>query len=142
MPSTYTSLYYHLVFSTKDRIPMLTKDWRENMHSYLGGIIKNMKGTPLAIGGIEDHVHLLVGLKPTHCLSDVMREMKSSSSDWASTDAGRKKFSWQIGYFAATVSPTQIKKVEKYILNQERHHHSQSFQDEYIELLELGGVEY
>lgn len=101
-----------------------------------------MNGKSLAIGGIEDHVHLLVSLRPTHCLSDVMREMKSSSSDWASSVAGKKKFSWQPGYFAATVSPTQIEKVKRYVLNQERHHKQQTFQAEYIELLELGGIEY
>jgi REP element-mobilizing transposase RayT len=120
---------------------MLTKDWRGNMHAYLCGIINNLNGVPLAIDGIEDHVHLLVGLRPTHRISDIMRELKSGSSDWASNTAGRN-FNWQPGYFALTVSPSQIERVRRYILNQEQHHEKQTYQEEYVEMLELSGIEY
>ena len=141
MPATYCSLHYHLIFSTKERLPMLSKDWRGAMHTYLGGIVKNLNGVPLAVGGLEDHVHLLVGLRATHCLSDFMRELKSGSSEWAHATAG-KKFAWQPGYAGLTVSPSQIEKVKHYVLEQEEHHRRQTFQEEYLELLKLSGIEY
>ena len=82
MPSTHTSLHYHLVFSTKERIPTIRADIRERVHAYLGGVIRGIGGTPLEIGGVADHVHILVGLKPTHVLADVMRVLKADSSKW------------------------------------------------------------
>ena len=121
MPATHTCLHFHLVFSTKNRSQLLTDEWRANMHAYLGGIIRNMKGVPVAINGTADHVHLLAGLRATHCLSDVLRDLKSSSSDWATATAG-KKFAWQPGYFGVTVSPSQLKRVKEYIARQEEHH--------------------
>ena len=110
MPATYCSLHYHLIFSTKDRLPMLTNDWRGEMHAYLGGIVKSLNGVPVATGGVEDHVHLLACLRATHCLSDVLRELKSGSSEWAHVTAGKNAFAWQPGYFGSTVSPSQIEK--------------------------------
>src|SRR4028119_158742 len=83
MPSTHTSLHYPLVFSTKDRLPLITADWREDLYGYMGGIVKNQGGVLLAIGGIEDHVHLLVGLTASHRLDYFLRELKASSSGWA-----------------------------------------------------------
>ena len=77
MPATYCGLHYHAVFSTKDRYPTITKDWRDNLHAYLGGIVKNLDGIPVAIGGIEDHAHILIGLRTTHAIADVMREVRS-----------------------------------------------------------------
>jgi putative transposase len=142
MPSTYSSLHYHLVFSTKDRLPMITSDWRDNLHAYLGGITRNLKGVPVAIGGVEDHVHMLIGLRPTHRLDYALRDIKSGSSDWAHETVGKSKFSWQPGYAAVTVSPSQIERVKQYILNQEKHHRRRSFQEEYLELLKLSGIEY
>jgi REP element-mobilizing transposase RayT len=142
MPATYCSLHYHLIFSTKDRLPMLTDDWRGDMHAYLGGIVKSLNGVPVATGGVEDHVHLLAGLRATHCLSDVLRELKSGSSEWAHVTAGKKTFAWQAGYFGSTVSPSQIEKVRRYILNQEEHHRRKSFREEYLEILRLSGIEY
>jgi putative transposase len=142
MPATYCSLHYHLIFSTKDRLPILTKDWRSDMHAYLGGIVRKLKGVPVAINGSEDHVHLLVGLRATHCLSDLLRELKSGSSEWAHATVGRKSFAWQPGYFGATVSPSLIEKVKQYVRNQEEHHRRKSFQEEYLEFLRLSGIEY
>ncbi len=142
MPSTHLSLHYHLVFSTKDRLPTITKDCRDNLHAYLGGITRELKGVPLAIGGVEDHVHLLVGLRATHRLDYVLRDVKSGSSLWAHDTAGRRKFDWQPGYAGVTVSPSQLERVKRYILNQEKHHQRQSFQEEYLALLKLSGIEY
>jgi len=80
MPSTYRSLHFHIVFSTKERFPLITKEWRERLHSYLGGIVNGLEGVPLVIGGIEDHVHLLIGLKSKHRLDYFLRDLKADSS--------------------------------------------------------------
>lgn len=121
---------------------MIGADWRDSLHAYLGGIVKDAGGTPLAVGGIADHVHLLIGLKPTHRLSDFVREIKSGSSEWAHNNPGRKKFFWQPGYGAYTVSPSSLERVSKYILDQPKHHRRRTFQEEYVEMLEMSGIEY
>jgi len=142
MPATHLSLHYHLVFSTKNRVPWIATDWRADLHAYLGGIVSGIRGVPLAVGGIEDHVHLLVGLRATHRLDYVLRDIKADSSGWVHKVVGQKKFAWQSGYLGLTVSPSQIERVKHYILNQEKHHRRQSFQEEYLELLRLSAVEY
>lgn len=142
MPTTYCSLHYHVVFSTKDRYPTITKDWRNTLHAYLGGIVENLGGVPLAIGGIEDHAHILIGLRATHRLDYLMRDVKSGSSEWVHGTVCKRKLGWQPGYFGVTVSPSHIERVKRYILNQEEHHRHKSFQDEYIEMLKFAGIEY
>ena len=142
MPSTHTSLYFHLVFSTKNRLPLITGEWKEKMHAYLGGIVRNQKGVALAVGGVENHVHLLVSLNATHCLSDFMRELKASSSGWIHREIGLKNFAWQVGYGAFTVSPNNLERVKNYVLHQEEHHKKQTFEKEYVGLLKASGVEY
>lgn len=142
MPSTHLSLHYHLIFSTKDRVTCIHKDWRDRLHSYMGGILKDLKAIPETIGGVEDHVHLLVGLRATHCLADVLREVKSASSKWVHEEMKKPLFSWQDGYGAFTVSASQIEAVKKYIANQEEHHCKKTFQEEYLDFLKQSGVEY
>lgn len=122
MPATYCSLHYHAVFSTKDRSLTITRDWRDNLHAYLGGIIKNLGGVPIAIGGIEDHAHILMGSSATQAIANVMREVKSGSSEWVHTRIGKKSFGWQPGYFVVTVSPSHVERVKRYVLHQEDHH--------------------
>lgn len=142
MSSTHLSLHYHLIFSTKDRVAIIQKEWRGRLHSYLGGIVNDLGGVPESIGGVEDHVHMLIGLRATHCLADVLREIKSSSSKWVHNDIGKARFSWQEGYGAFTVSASQIPVVKRYIELQESHHQKRTFQDEYREFLDQSGVEY
>ena len=140
--STYLSLHYHLVFSTKDRCPFIQRDWRDRLHGYLGGTVNGLQGIPEKIGGVEDHVHLLVGLKATHCLADFMRELKKAASIWVHDELGKKEFSWQEGYSAFTVSATARESVMAYIAEQESHHHKTSFRDELESMLERAGVAY
>lgn len=121
---------------------MIAKDWRERLHSYLGGIVKGLEGVPLAIGGIEDHVHLLVGLKSSHRLDYFLRDVKADSSGWVHREIGKRTFAWQKGYAAFSVSPSDLDAVKRYILNQEEHHRSKTFQEEYLELLKANGIEY
>ena len=142
MPSTHLSLHYHLVFSTKNRIPLIAKAWRPDLHAYLGGTVRGINGVPLAIGGVEDHVHLLIGLRATHRLDYVLRDIKADSSSWVHRTVGVRRFEWQIGYFGVTVSPSDIEPVRMYVLNQEEHHRRQTYQEELLELLRLAGIEY
>ena len=142
MPSTYLSLHYHLVFSTKHRAATIDASWRSQLHDYLGGTVRGLGGVSQGVGGVADHVHLLVGLKATHCLADVLRELKKASSVWVHEEIGVKAFAWQEGYAAFTVSPTLREAVQQYIADQELHHRRQSFRDELIAMLQRAGVEY
>ena len=141
MGSTFFSLHYHIVFSTKERRPFLRREWRPRLHSYLGGIINGMNGVPEIVGGVEDHVHLLASLRPIHRVADVFRDLKRDSSNWVKENFDRR-FSWQEGYAAFTVSPSAIDPVRNYIANQEAHHGKHSFVDELRELLGQAGIEY
>ena len=142
MASTYLSLHYHLVFGTKNREPFIAPLWRSRLHEYLGGTITGLGGFPQGIGGVADHVHLLVGLKATHCLADILRELKKASSVWVHEQIDLQTFAWQEGYAAFTVSATARPAVHKYIANQEEHHRARSFREELIEMLEQAGIEY
>lgn len=142
MSSTYLGLHYHVVFSTKHREPLIKRDWLPELHDYMGGIIRGLKGTPRYVGGVSDHVHLLFDLNATHTLSEIMRELKKASSTWCRGQRGGKDFVWQEGYSAFTVSATALGAVGSYILNQEEHHRTKSFREELIELLEKAGVHY
>jgi putative transposase len=142
MGSTYLSLHYHLVFSTKNREPTIAPAWRARLHDYLGGIVHGLGGVSQRVGGVEDHVHLLVGLKATHCLADFMRELKKASSVWVHEEIGSKRFAWQEGYAAFTVSATSRPAVARYIDNQDEHHRGRAYRQELIEMLEKAGIEY
>jgi hypothetical protein len=108
----------------------------------LGGTVEGLKGFPQGVGGIADHVHLLVGLKANHCLADFMRELKKASSAWVHDEIGMSPFAWQEGYAAFTVSASTRTTVRNYIANQEEHHRKKTFQEELVEMLEKAGVEY
>ena len=108
----------------------------------IGGCLNTAGAIPIAIGGTADHEHLLVGLRATHRLADVVKDIKVASSKWVHQEIGLRLFSWQSGYGAFTVSPSQIEKVRQYVLNQELHHRKKTVQEEYVELLKLAGVEY
>ncbi len=142
MPSTYLSLHYHIVFSTKNREPLLDQNWRLRLHEYMGGTVRGLGGIAEEVGGVADHVHLLIALKSTHSLADIMREVKKSSSLWVHREIGEPAFAWQEGYGAFTVSATSCDKVRKYIANQETHHQANSFRDELVTILEQAKVEY
>jgi REP element-mobilizing transposase RayT len=142
MPSTHTSLHYHIVFSTRSRARLIHDEWRAELHRFLGGTIKSLEGIPLNVGGVEDHVHLLVGLKPIHKLADVLRDLKKSSTKWIHERGHARQFTWQKGYGAFTVSKSNLVKVRQYIGDQEEHHKRKTFQEEYRELLERHGIEY
>jgi putative transposase len=140
--SSYLGLHYHLVFGTKNREPLIAPEWRPRLHEYLGGTISGLGGFPQGGGGAADHVHLLVGLKATHCLADVLRELKKASSAWIHETIGLRSFAWQEGYAAFTVSATARESVRGYIAHQEEHHRVKSFREEWIAMLDKAGIEY
>lgn len=142
MPSTHLSLHYHLIFSTKGRIPMIEKTCRDRLHAFLGGEVRTCGGVAQCIGGTNDHVHLLIGLRATHRLCDVLEDIKSGSSKWVHEELGKPKFAWQEGYGAFTVSASQFGNVKRYIERQEEHHRRKTFQEEYLEFLKQSGIEF
>jgi len=141
MTSTYTSLHYHIVYSTKHRIPFISKTILPELHRYLAGATKGQKGHPIAIGGIEDHVHMLVSLPQSARIDYFVRDVKKESSKWMHGKSVLQ-FEWQIGYAAFTVSPNARKNVYGYVMNQEAHHREETFIDELKRLLDYAGIKY
>jgi putative transposase len=142
MPSTHLSLHCHVVFGTKDRLALIDPQWRESLHAYLGGILRDLGGVPEAVGGMADHVHILAGLKATHRLSDVLRDLKRGSSEWVHSIIGLRQFTWQEGYGAFTVSSSKREAVRQHIAGQEEHHRTRTFREEYAEFLQRHGVAF
>jgi putative transposase len=142
MSSTHLSLHYHIIFSTKERRASINDDWRNRLHAFIGGCIKTLGGIPEAIGGTRDHIHILIGLRATHRVADVVKEIKVASSKWIHDELKHGLFGWQNGYAAFTVSVSQVENVRSYILNQEKHHQNKSFQEEYVGILKQANVDY
>jgi REP element-mobilizing transposase RayT len=142
MSSTHLSLHYHIVFSTKERRAMIGDEWRPKLYAFLGGAVKVLGGVPEAIGGTNDRVHLLIGLRATHYLANVVKDIKTSSSRWIHAEIRNNLSAWQIGYGAFTVSVSNLEKVENYILKQEKHHREKNFEFDYITLLKLSQTDY
>lgn len=141
--STFTQIYYHLVFSTKDRVPALAVAERENLFRYIWGVLKNKDCHLYRIGGVEDHIHILTGLHPTNALADLIKDIKVSTGKWIKENRVFPKFThWQDGYGAFTVSHGDKDDVIEYIKGQEEHHKKVSFKDELREFLFKHGVEF
>lgn len=138
----YLSLHYHILFATKHRVPAIDRRWRERLHAYMGGTLKGLDAFPQATGGWNDHVHLLVGLKATHVLADVVRELKKASTSWVREEIGLRDFAWQEGYAAFTVGWREREIVRGYIDAQEEHHGSRSYAEEVVVLLNDHGVDF
>jgi REP element-mobilizing transposase RayT len=143
MGHTYTALHYHIVFGTKGRAPSISPDIQTRLYEYIGGIVRSENGILIAIGGMPDHVHLLATFHPTSCVTDMLRRIKTNSSKWAHENLrGMQAFAWQVGYAAFTVSQSILGDVEAYILNQQTHHASLSFEDEFLAFLQRHGIQY
>ncbi len=143
MGNTYTSLHYHIVFSTKNRERWITQDVKTRIWAYLGGIASENKMTPIQIGGIEDHVHVLTGAPASLAPCKIAQLIKGGSSAWIhDTFPKMLGFAWQDGYGAFTVSRSKISDVKTYIESQAEHHRTQTFQEEYVALLKRHEIEY
>ena len=142
MATTYLALNIHYVFSTKNREKFLIDDILDPTHRYLAGIVKGLGATPLQIGGIDDHVHILLRMRATHSVAGLIQEIKKSGTHWLQEEMNVSNFHWQDGYAAVSVSPHEVAKVSAYIANQREHHHKMTFEEERLEFLRLGGIEF
>ena len=143
MSHTFTQLTDHVVFSTKERVELISPGLRARLYPYILTTINNQRGFARQIGGTADHVHILFDLHQSVALADCVRDIKSASSGWIhDTFPELRDFAWQEGYGAFSVSASAIPRVKSYIENQERHHRVRSFQDEFIALLDRHGIEY
>jgi putative transposase len=144
MPQSFSAVYVHLVFSTKYRFPFLRDiEIRQELHAYMGGILKKLDCPPIIVGGVEDHVHLLCRFARTITQADWVKEIKRVSSIWVKQrDPALKDFAWQGGFGTFSVNPYGINRVREYIAGQDKHHSKQSFQDEYRETLRRYGMEW
>ena len=143
MPSSYTNLLYHLVFSAKERRPLITPELSADLYPYLGGIVRQEGGMLLEVGGMPDHVHLVARFRADLAVADMMRVIKANSSKWVNERASRAvDFAWQTGYGAFTVSGSQLPVVRRYVQRQEEHHRKRTFQEEFVAFLKKHGIEY
>ena len=141
--STYSQIYVQIVFSVQGRESLIKPQWEDRLHKYIAGFIRNKQQKLIAINGTEDHLHILIGLSPTCCLSDLVRELKKSSNSFINENRFcRYVFRWQEGFGAFSYSRSQIDNVVRYIMNQKEHHARQSYLDEYIEFLKKYDINF
>jgi REP element-mobilizing transposase RayT len=143
MPQSLAKVYLHLIFSTKNRAPLLADDWRDELFRVLGGTANNLGCQSLIVGGVADHVHMLFQLGRTISIADAVGKIKSTSSNWVNQTRGLPdEFRWQAGYAAFSVSQSNVESVRRYILRQPEHHAAHTFQDELREWLRRYEIEW
>ncbi len=143
MAHTFSELLSHVIFSTKGRTASIDDELRPRLHSYIGGIVRELGGTAIVVGGTADHVHVLLRLPPSVSMSDAMRVVKTNSSRWVhETSPNCRSFAWQTGYGAFSVSESNRQTVSDYIANQENHPRRTSVQEEYLAFLRRHGIDY
>jgi REP element-mobilizing transposase RayT len=143
MANTYTQIHIHAVFSVQNRSCIIQENWKDELYKYITGIIKNNRHKPLVINGMPDHIHILFGLRPAQSISDLLQDIKGSSSKWINDKKLIKgRFSWQEGYGAFSYKKSDLPSVINYINNQENHHKKTTFREEYIKLLQEFEIEY
>ncbi len=143
MTHSYRVHYFHLIWSTKERRPLIVPDVQTRLYSYIAAIVKNHSGKLLEIGGMTDHIHMLIELSNLDNFSYVVRDLKAASSLWIHKNfPDLDRFSWQEGYGSFSVSYSALEQVKKYIQNQEQHHTGMTFDEEYVKMLNLNNVKY
>jgi REP element-mobilizing transposase RayT len=143
MPQSFASLYYHLIFSTRNRLPLMPDAMRPRLYEYIGGIVRAEHGSLIAAGGTANHIHLLAALSKEQSIAGALRIIKTNSSRWVhDTFPEMKAFGWQTGYGAFTVGHSGLANVQRYIERQEEHHRKQTFEEEFIEFLERYQIPY
>lgn len=143
MANTYSQVYIQCVFAVKYRDAVIHEEWRHTLLGVIGNLINETECKTIIVNGVEDHVHCLVGLKPSLSISELMKEVKAKSSKYINDhQLSKRKFEWQEGYGVFSYSHSQIDNVFKYIANQEMHHKKQTFREEYLEFLEKFEVPY
>jgi REP element-mobilizing transposase RayT len=142
-PNVYTQIYIQLVFSPKNRHALLSANIRSTVFSYISGIVDKMSHKSIAVNGMADHVHILLGLEPKISISDTVRDIKRSSSLYINSNhLCRYKFEWQEGYGAFSYGRSNLDRIYQYVINQEKHHQKMSFKTEYTGLLDKFEIPY
>lgn len=143
MAGSFAALYYHLVFSTKDRRLLLQPDIAPRIHEYIGGIIHGLGGNSIIVGGVADHIHALSSIVKTVAVASALRDIKADSSKWIhQTFPEMRDFAWQEGYGAFSISVSGLDAVKRYIENQAEHHRTVTFQEEFVAFLERHQIPY
>ena len=143
MANTYTQIHIQVVFTVQNRECIISDRWKDELYNYISGIIQNNHHKLLSINGMPDHIHILLGLRPNQSLSDLLQDIKGSSSKWINERKFVKgKFAWQAGFGAFSYSKSEISRISDYIDNQKMHHRKKTFTEEYVEMLNEFGVEY
>lgn len=141
--NTFTQIYIHIVFTVKQRQKLINPAWKDELYKYICGIANAHHHKIYAIGGMPDHIHILISIRPSSAISDIVREIKANSSRWINEKNFIKgTFQWQEGYGAFSYSQSQLPTVIAYINNQESHHATKTFKEEFTELLEKFAIEY
>jgi REP element-mobilizing transposase RayT len=141
VPHTHSALKVHVIFSTRKQVALLDPALLERLVPYMAKVLRSAECTPLAVNGFQDHMHAVFGYSPRLALSNVIRELKGSSSSWVRHQMPeRRNFAWQEGFAAYSVSPSRVPEAVRYVETQEEHHREKSFEEEYLEFLALGGI--
>jgi REP element-mobilizing transposase RayT len=143
MANTYTQIHIHFVSVVKYREAMIHPSWKERLHQYITGIVRNYEHKMISINSMPDHIHMLIGCRPSQSISDLMKNVKGDSSEWINKEKlTKRKFNWQDGYGAFSYAKSDIGTVARYISNQQQHHKQKSFQEEYRELLKEFEIDF
>jgi putative transposase len=143
MSNTYTQLYIHFVFAVQNRLSLIQNNWQSDLYRYMNGIIEQQGHRQFAINGMQDHVHILVSMNPKQASSELVFQIKRSSTIWINENKlVRGKFSWQEGFGAFSYGKSQVPDICRYIENQQIHHMKRTFHEEYIDFLKAFGIEY
>jgi REP element-mobilizing transposase RayT len=143
MAGTFSQIYIQVVFAVKGRENLLQKPWRDAIFKYMSGIIKGKNQKSIIVNGVADHVHLFIGLRPSMCLSDLVRDIKNNTTNFIKDKKLIKgEFAWQEGFGAFSYSHSQLDNVYQYILNQEEHHRKRTFKEEYLDFLQKFEIEH
>jgi REP element-mobilizing transposase RayT len=143
MANTYTQIHLHLIFAVKYRTGIIQNNWKDELYKYITGIIRSNNHKLLVINGMPDHIHILAGIRPNQSVSEILQDIKGSSSKWINEKGYVKGiFEWQEGYGAFSYGKSQLKDIIRYIENQEEHHKKRTFREEYLAFLDVFDVEY
>lgn len=143
MANTYTQIHLHTIFAVKYRESIIRDSWKDELYRYITGIVQSNKHKMIAINGMPDHIHLLVGIRPTQSISELLQDIKGNSSKWINEKKFLKsRFEWQEGYGAFSYGKSQLKNVITYIENQEEHHKKKTFREEYLDFLKVFEVDF
>jgi putative transposase len=143
MANTFSQIYIQTVFAVSGRLSLISPNFKEELHKYITGIVTKKNQKLIQINGMSDHLHILIGLRPSMALADLVRDIKSDSSDWVNRKKlARGKFGWQEGYGAFSYGHSQLDMIVRYIQNQEKHHQGRTFKDEYLTQLRKFEIEF